>query len=101
MPVSGTDGLQFQPNLQEEDTLNVFNADLQRTLNYSFKESNEDTYKGLDVLIYYSDFSQFLNMTAQPSNSVYNVYIDGTQNITTITNSPAFASKGNFYQISA
>ena len=31
-------------------------------------------------------------MTNLPSNSFYNVYIDGTANITTITNSPAFAT---------
>jgi len=40
-------------------------------------------------------------MTKVASNSIYNVYIDGTANITTITNSPAFATLGNFYQISS
>ena len=40
-------------------------------------------------------------MTANSANAVYNTYIDGTANITTITNSPAFASKGNYFGISA
>ena len=37
VPVSGTDGLQFQPNLSESDTLSVFNADLQRTVKYTYQ----------------------------------------------------------------
>jgi hypothetical protein len=41
-----------------------------------------------------------LNMTANPSNVVFDVYVDGTSNLTSTLKAPAFASKGHFYQIS-
>jgi len=41
-----------------------------------------------------------LNMTANPANTVFDVYVDGTTNMTSTLKAPAFASKGHFYQIS-
>jgi hypothetical protein len=46
------------------------------------------------------DASIFQNFTANSANALYNIYVDGTANITSIVNSPAFTSKGNFYQVS-
>lgn len=98
VPVRGTDGLQFQPDLNEDDKISVFNPEIQRTLTYSFKSRNYD-YDGLTTLIFECDGSTFLNYTANWENTVYNIQIDGTSNLTTITGSPAFASKGNFYMM--
>lgn len=98
--MKGTDGLQFQPDLSTHDTLSVFNAEIQRTLTYKYKTSTND-YPGLTTYVFETDQCFFQNSTAQAANLVYNINIDGTTNLTTITGTPAFASKGNFYMISS
>ena len=40
------------------------------------------------------------NMTRNPSNTNYQVYIDGTTNMTSTLNAPAFCAKGHYYQLS-
>lgn len=40
------------------------------------------------------------NLTANPANALYEIYVDGTTNMTTTLKAPAFASKGHYYQIS-
>jgi len=40
---------------------------------------------------------EMLNMTANPSNTFFDVYVDGTTNLTSTLKAPAFASKGHFY----
>jgi hypothetical protein len=42
-----------------------------------------------------------LNGTANNANQVFDVYVDGTSNLTSTLKAPAFASKGHFYQISS
>ena len=39
------------------------------------------------------------NMTYNPDNIIYNTYINGTSNLSTIEGAPVLASKGHFYQI--
>ena len=51
-------------------------------------------------MIFETDSSAFMNYTGRWENTIYNINIDGTSNLTTITGSPAFASKGNFYMLS-
>lgn len=40
-------------------------------------------------------------MTKNPANTNYQVYIDGTSNMTSTLNAPAFVAKGHYYQLSA
>ena len=39
-------------------------------------------------------------MTANSQNALFDIYVDGTTNLTSTLKAPAFASKGHFYQIS-
>ena len=68
-----------------------------RTLNYTYTKMNHD-YKGYNTLIFETDFSAFTNSS---DNEIYNVNIWGTTNLTTLSGSPAFASKTNYYEISS
>jgi len=96
IPITGTDGLQFSPNLDKNSVLSVFNADIMRTLNYTYNSTSHD-FKGYTTLIFETDSSAFENSTA---NAIFNVNISGTANLTSITGSPAFAAKGNYLNIS-
>lgn len=40
------------------------------------------------------------NMTRNPDNTNFQTYIDGTTNMTTTLNAPAFCAKGHYYQLS-
>jgi len=99
IPVAGTDGMQFTPDLSEEDVIGAFVNDISRIAFFTYEDKNT-AYKGLDTMMFQLQDSMMLNMTANPANEVFDVYVDGTTNLTTTLKAAAFASKGHFYQIS-
>ena len=40
------------------------------------------------------------NKTRNPDNKNYNVFVDGTTNMTSTLKAPAFCAKGHYYQLS-
>jgi len=100
VPVIGTDGAQFQPDLDSGVVLEAFVNDLSRPCAFSYVGENTNYYKSLTMLNYQLEASQMLNSTANPANAVYMINVDGTSNLTTTMGAPMFASKGHFYQIS-
>jgi len=100
VPVIGTDGAQFQPDLDSGITLTAFVNDLSRPCVFSYTGENTNFYKSLTMLNYQLESSQMLNSTANPANAIYMINVDGTSNLTTTMRAPMFASKGHFYQIS-
>lgn len=100
VPIIGTDGAQFQPDLDSGDVLEAFVNDLSRPCAFSYVGENTSFYKSLTMLNYQLEASQMLNSTANPANAVYMINVDGTSNLTTTMRAPMFASKGHFYQIS-
>ena len=99
IPIAGTDGMQFSPDLSEDTTIAAFVNDLSRVCTFTYLDE-DSSYKGLDTMMFQLSSDLMLNMTANPSNAVFDVYVDGTTNLTSTLKAPAFASKGHFYQIS-
>ena len=97
VPIIGTDGAQFQPDLDSGITLAAFVNDLSRPCAFSFTSENTNFYKSLTKLNYELQATQMLNSTANPANQVYMINVDGTTNLTTTLKAPVFASKGHFY----
>jgi hypothetical protein len=54
-------------------------------------------YKKLSLIDFVIEPTQMLNSTAQPNNIYYQINVDGTSNLTTTLQAPAFATKGHFY----
>ena len=94
--VSGTDGFQFEAELDSSDNiLTVWNAALFRPLNYT-QTGMISMYKHINAYTY------TLASDAFNANSDFNTIISGTANMTTFaTNSLGmFASNAHFYNVS-
>lgn len=66
-----------------------------RTIPLVYSDSKKQ-YDSLTTMIFEHDESAF---TAGGANAKFNTMIDGTANITTITGTPSFTSKGNYLNI--
>mmetsp|Transcript_78093 Transcript_78093/g.107977 ORF Transcript_78093/g.107977 Transcript_78093/m.107977 type:complete len:143 (+) Transcript_78093:2582-3010(+) len=92
--------MQFHPLLEDDEILGAWVNDLSRTCYFNYIDSDTTTYPGLDMMKYYIEDDQMYNLTANPANALFEIYVDGTTNMTTTLKAPAFASKGHYYQIS-
>ena len=81
--LAGTDGMQFHPILEDDDILGAFVNDLSRTCYFSYDGSDLDSYPGLDMMKFYIEDSQMYNLTNNEANAIYEIYVDGTTNMTT------------------
>jgi hypothetical protein len=77
----------------------MFIQDLSRTSLLQY-EKTENFWKWIDTYIYRIPDATMLNQTANTENIHYQVYVDGTTNMTTSNLVNSFVSKGHFYQIS-
>lgn len=92
--IDGTDGSQFAPGVESDDILKVFRMDLSRNMNYTYMMPMNDY--PVETLMFMTSADQMLNMTANPANSVYQIMIDGTTNLTTSFKAPVVATKGHY-----
>lgn len=92
----GTDGLQFEPGLEDDDVLTVFFPELSRAVQFEFVSETEDIpqNENLDSFTYKIKMGQ-LNATLD--NEIYDIFINGTTNLTTTLGAPSFATQGHFY----
>jgi len=93
--VTGTDGLQVAPDIDEEGAIKIFSSDLSRPISFLYSSESESTFPGYETLLWVMDPADFSVAT----NSQYMVNVDGTTNLTTTFQAPVFASMGNFFGI--
>lgn len=72
--------------------------DLSRNMNYTYSMNMQDN--GIETLMFMMASDQMLNSTANPTNAVYQIAIDGTTNLTTTFKAPIVSTKGHYYQFS-
>ena len=73
--------------------------DFARVAYFTYKGSDSNTYKGLEINKYELDKKLMLNQTANPDNKKYSTEITGTANLRVALGAPVIATKGHFYQI--
>lgn len=89
--------MQFRPNLNKDEQIEVFVNDLSRSGAFDYTRTDEKSYPHLKNMIYTISQDLMHNMTKNPDNEMYFGYIDGTSNLTTTLKAPGFVSKGHFY----
>lgn len=99
--LGGTDGLQFSPDLQTNQTLGTFVPELSRNCYFNFVLNDNAMYENFDTYIYEVQPAFMQNMTANPVNKNYLINVDGTSNLTTILGTWSFAAKGHYYQLNS
>lgn len=77
----------------------MFMPNLGRSITFEFSDSKKDDNTGFKQNNFYMSSDMFLNSTNTAENSVYNINIDGTTNLTSINRYPSFACKAHFYQM--
>lgn len=97
--LKGTDGMQQNPIMNTDEYTWAFVNDISRSGYFEYLRT-DDTYPHLKNLIYGLPQVLMYNQTKNPENAKYQVYIDGTTNLTTTLKAPGFVSKGHYYQIS-
>lgn len=103
VPVNGgTDGLQFPPDLEDEDNLYVYMPAFSRTVHFHFMDENEEApqSKKLEQNNYMLCPMSLQTAAMNPENEGYSIMIDGTTNLTTTIGACAFATQGRFYGLS-
>ncbi len=91
----GTRGLQFNPDLGENEKLEVFIEDIQRCVYLAHQ--SETIYKGITLYHFILDPAMLQNSTLNPSNAPYYQFdFVGIFNETRVFGIPIFASKPNF-----
>lgn len=92
--------MQFNPLQSSGQTISVWVNDISRSGNFVFMNSDTATYDGLEMINYQIDPTMMLNRTVNKDNAMFNTYISGTSNMSTVLGAPVLASKGHFYEIS-
>jgi hypothetical protein len=59
----------------------------------------DSLFNGYETLTYNQNPSNFLSSFMEPANSVFNIMVGGTTNMTSTYNAPVFVSNGNFFGI--
>ena len=80
--------------------MSAFVADLARTLNFEYKDSDKNTYNGLEMMNFYWPEWDMQSYKENPANEKYFTKHDGTINMTSVCGAYAIATKGHFYQVS-
>ena len=97
--LDGTDGMQFQPSLNDDVKLGAFVNDMSRNCYFDYSR-DDDRYKHYTTKIYSIEESLMYNYTKSPANKNFDTYVDGTSNMTSTLNAPAFVAKGHYYELS-
>jgi hypothetical protein len=92
--VSGTDGLQFSPNLNTSTPIHVFSSDLSRSISYAFDHTDDKQFKGFRTQIWLLEPSNFAKGTFMST-------FDGSTNLTSSYDTLFFATNGNFFGASS
>ena len=77
--------------------MSAFVADLARTLNFDYKDSDKNAYKDIEMMNFYMSDLDMKNYRENPANVKYYTEHDGTINMTSVLGAYAIATKGHFY----
>ena len=104
VPMNGTDGNQFHPNVQEDEILVAFVNNFARTANFVYGESdydayNNNTHKAIEMMNFYLDKNLMKNQEENPDNKNYHTEYDGTINLNTVMMAQTIGTKGHFMEI--
>lgn len=80
--------------------MEVFSPDLSRRLNLTHTGKASEKFPGYNVWEWTADMPNFQNSTANPSNWVFGITVDGTSNLTSTYGVTLFVSQGDFCQCS-
>jgi len=97
VPVQGTDGWQFSPDLPESGSIYVYTPEVSRPLSFMYTGSSDSAFKGFDTLNFSLDPVNFSSSNA--ANADFYIYADGTTNVTSTYQAQVFVTQGNFYGI--
>ena len=98
VPLLGTDGNQFHPNIQQDEQLSAWVNDLGRNGLFKYQNSDKDSYKNLEIMYFVIDPS--IMMKSDPANQkIYKPFFDGTSTMSTLLQAPVIASKGHYFQL--
>jgi hypothetical protein len=87
--VTGTNGMQFHPKLIDK-YIYTFSPDYARPLWFQ-QGSRTKAFPGYSAFQYNFDVKSF-----KSNSGAYNIYLNGTSNLTTVMQTPAFACMGNY-----
>ena len=97
VPIQGTDGGQFKPLLEKEDTVYLFVSDIMMPVKFNFNK--EVSINGMTGWKYIGDESLKLNSTEYPENERFYQGLHGTLNLTSVLGAPLFATKGHYLDL--
>eukprot|EP00052_Salpingoeca_macrocollata_P007224 m.58457 g.58457 ORF g.58457 m.58457 type:complete len:566 (-) comp15906_c0_seq1:70-1767(-) len=95
--INGTEGIVFQPLLDESDVLQVFTEDLLRSSDIVYTETAE--FQGIDLYRYKIVSTSMQNAAEYPPNcGFFDLGPSGVLNLTCVVTAPVFGSKPLFFQ---
>jgi len=94
--LDGTDGMQFSPDLPTDEPIVAFVNDLSRNCYFDYSHT-DTTYPHLDTYVFNIQTELMQNMSANPANENYEVYVDGTSNMSSTLGAFGFVAKGHYY----
>lgn len=96
--LTGTDGWQFEPGTDDGGSVTIFSSDVARPLGFNYVSQSE--LSGYNSLTFELDQTYLARELTNADNIIYNIKVDGTTNLTTVLDAPAFASNGLYYLFS-
>ena len=100
VPLGGTDGLQFSPDLKRSDSISTYISDLARNTQFDYSHT-DDSYSHLDNFVFYMQESFLEGEQTNPNNANFDAKLTGTSNLTTVLNAYSFASKGHYMNLTS
>ena len=102
MPVNGTDGNQFHPDVKQEEEVFVYVNNFARSASFVYGESDfdaysNDTHNAIEMMNFY--INKDLMKKANPDNVKYGTEYDGTINLNTVMMAQTLGTKGHFLEI--
>eukprot|EP00056_Hartaetosiga_gracilis_P000951 m.41493 g.41493 ORF g.41493 m.41493 type:complete len:545 (+) comp10430_c0_seq2:30-1664(+) len=93
--LNGTDGIAFQPNINENSHIYAFSEDLRRSALLAYE--TDITFDSIPLKRFVLDESVLANVSTNPAQCAFDAYAPyGVLNLTNAIGGPAFASKPHF-----
>ena len=80
VPLQGTDGWQFSPDLPESGSIYVYTPEVSRPLSFMYTGDSDSAFNGFETLNFSLDPVNFLSSNA--ANADFYITADGTTNLT-------------------
>lgn len=101
VPVTGTNGYQFSPQLNSDSILEIFFADWSRPIAFSYASEEQSASKKFQQITFTMQETQMTNKTETSVNTVFDIWVTGTSNLTSSLSMPSFVSNSYFYGVTS